>query len=124
MYTDPIMQKSIELVEAAREANIRLDPRRMTAEEKALAEAEIRSALGLLFERNYIVEQIVQGGQVPASSFVAMGMTDADGSEFYKNANSKTDSFDGYYDVSVEAYEANAKAAIEILKKYYAVKEG
>ena len=34
MYTDPIMQKSIELVEAAREANVRLDPRRMTAEEK------------------------------------------------------------------------------------------
>ena len=34
MYTDPIMKKSIELVEAAREANIRLDPRRMTAEEK------------------------------------------------------------------------------------------
>jgi oligopeptide transport system substrate-binding protein len=53
-----------------------------------------------------------------------MGMTDADKTEFYKNANSKTDSFDGYYDVSVEAYEANAKAAIEILKKYYAVKEG
>ncbi len=34
MYTDPIMQQSIEKVEAARESNIRLDPRRMTAEEK------------------------------------------------------------------------------------------
>ena len=55
----------------------------MTAEEKALAEAEIRNAISLLFDRNYIVDEIGQAGQVPASSFVAMGMTDADGSEFY-----------------------------------------
>ena len=34
MYHDITMQESIKKVEAAREANIRLDPRRMTAEEK------------------------------------------------------------------------------------------
>ena len=34
MYTDPKIQESIKRVEAARERNIRLDPRRMTAEEK------------------------------------------------------------------------------------------
>ena len=34
MYYDPIMLESIKKVEAAREANIRMDPRRMTAEEK------------------------------------------------------------------------------------------
>ena len=90
----------------------------MTAEEKALAEAEIRYAISLLFDRNYIVDEIGQAGQVPASSFVAMGMTDADGSEFYKNAGS-SDAFDGYYDVSTEAYEDNWAAAIETLKKYY-----
>ena len=95
-------------------------PKAMSAEEKALAEAEIRYALGLLFERNYIVEQISQGGQVPASSFVAMGMTDADGSEFYKNSGTSTE-FDGYYNVAVEAYEANCMEAMEILKKYYEV---
>ena len=99
------------------------DPaKEMTAEEKALAEAEIRSALGLLFERNYIVEQIAQGGQVPASSFVAMGMTDADGSEFYKNSGT-SDEYDGYYNVAVEAYEANCQKAMEILSKYYEVDE-
>jgi oligopeptide transport system substrate-binding protein len=96
----------------------------LTGVEAEKAMQEIRRAIGLLFDRNYIVESVAQGGQIPASSFVAMGMTDADKTEFYKNSNSKTDSFDGYYDVSVEAYEANAKAAIEILKKYYAVKEG
>ena len=98
------------------------EPAEMTAEEKALAEAEIRSALALLFDRNYIVEKIAQGGQVPASSFVAMGMTDADGSEFYKNAGD-SEEFDGYYDVSVEAYEDNYAKAYEILTKYYEVDE-
>ena len=84
------------------------------------AEAEIRYAISLLFDRNYIVEEIGQAGQVPASSFVAMGMTDADGSEFYKNAGS-SDAFDGYYDVAKEAYEANFAEAYEILSKYYEV---
>lgn len=99
--------------EAATEA-----PAEMTAEEKALAEAEIRRAISLLFDRNYIVNEIAQGGQVPASSFVAMGMTDADGSEFYKNAG-HNDGFVGYYDVSEDAYEDNFSQAIEILSKYY-----
>ena len=84
------------------------------------AEAEIRYALSLIFDRNYIVEEIGQAGQVPASSFVAMGMTDADGSEFYKNSGS-SDAYDGYYDVSKEAYEANFAEAYEILCKYYEV---
>ena len=99
--------------EAATEA-----PAEMTAEEKALAEAEIRRAIGLLFDRNYIVNEIAKGGQLPASSFVAMGMTDADGSEFYKNAG-HNDGFVGYYDVSEDAYEDNFSQAIEILSKYY-----
>ncbi len=85
-------------------------------------EAEIRYALSLLLDRNYIVEEIAQGGQAPASSFVAMGMTDADGTEFYKNAG-HSDEYDGYYDVSKEAYEDNYAEAYEILCKYYEVDE-
>ncbi|MBE6692852.1 MAG: hypothetical protein E7586_05995 [Ruminococcaceae bacterium] len=96
------------------------ESKEMTPEEKAKAEAEIRYAIGLLFDRNYIVNDIAQGGQVPASSFVAMGMTDADGSEFYKNSGT-SDKFDGYYNVAVEAFEANVAEAMEILKKYYEV---
>jgi len=94
----------------------------MTAAEKAAAEAEIRYALGLLLDRNYIVEEIGQAGQVPASSFVAMGMTDADGSEFYMNAGDSAD-YVGYYDVSKEAFEDNYAKAYEILTKYYEVDE-
>jgi len=49
-------------------------------------------------------------------------MTDADGTEFYKNAGN-SDAFDGYYDVSKEAIESNFNAAIETLKKYYTFDE-
>ncbi|MBQ2760086.1 MAG: hypothetical protein IJE93_09980, partial [Clostridia bacterium] len=43
--------------------------------EKEKAQQEIRNAIALLFDRTYIVNDIAQGGQLPASSFVAMGMT-------------------------------------------------
>ena len=92
----------------------------MTDAEKIAAEAEIRYALGLLFDRNYIVEEIGQAGQVPASSFVAMGMTEADGSEFYKNAG-YSEEYYGYYNVAKEAFEANYAEAFAILSKYYEV---
>ena len=94
----------------------------LTGAEAEAAKAEIRQAIGLMFDRNYIVEEIGQAGQVPASSFVAMGMTDADGSEFYKNAGS-SDSYDGYYDVSADAYMDNWDSAMETLKKYYTYDE-
>ena len=90
----------------------------LTGVEKELAQQEIRNAIALLFDRNYIVNDVAQGGQLPASSFVAMGMTDADGSEFYKNAGDNAD-FDGYYNVAESAFEANCAKAVEILAKYY-----
>lgn len=94
----------------------------LTGVEAEQAKAEIRQAVGLLLDRNYIVEEIAQGGQLPASSFVAMGMTDADGSQFYKNAGDNA-GFDGYYDVSAEALQANYDQAMETLKKYYTFDE-
>ena len=86
--------------------------------EAEAAEAEIRNALALVIDRNYIAEKISQAGEVPASSFVAMGMTDADGSEFYKNAGSSED-YIGYFNTSADAFEANFASAVETLKKYY-----
>ena len=93
----------------------------LTGVEKEKAQQEIRKALGLLLDRNHIGNDIAQGGQVPAATFVAMGMTDADGSEFYKNANSTTDNIVGYYDVSEEAFAGNVASAKETLKKFYTV---
>ena len=89
-------------------------PTAVTAEDE-MKQAEIRQAISLLFDRNYICEEIGQAGQVPANTFVAMGMTDADGSQFYLNANGG----EGYYSVDPAAFEANVQEAIEILKKYY-----
>lgn len=90
----------------------------LTGEAKEAAEEEIRNAISLLLDRNYIVTEIGQAGQVPASSFVAMGMTDADGSQFYQNAGSSAE-YDGYYNVSEDALESNFTKAVEVLKKYY-----
>ncbi|WP_024866794.1 peptide ABC transporter substrate-binding protein [Butyrivibrio sp. FCS014] len=89
----------------------------LTGADKVNAENEVRNALALLIDRNYIVNDVAQGGQVPASSFVAMGLTDADGSQFYQNAGGN--SFTGYYDVTEDAYESNWESALETLKKYY-----
>lgn len=87
----------------------------------SMAAAEIRRAIGLLVDRNYIVEQIAQGGQTAASSFVPAAMRDADGSAFYENAGAEE--YPGYYDVSSNAYEDNFAQAIGILRKYYAYDE-
>lgn len=89
------------------------------------ARAEIRKAVALLIDRNHIVNEIAQGGQVPASSFVAMGMKNPDNTEFYQTANGgKTDAkkYFGYYDVSEDAYAANCNEALATLKKYYTLK--
>ena len=94
----------------------------LTGAEAENAKAEIRNAISLLFDRNYIVNDITQAGQVPASSFVAMGLTDADGSEFYENAGHDS-GFVGYYDVSEDALEGNFETAVETLKKYYTYDE-
>ena len=89
----------------------------LTGAEKERAEEEVRKALSLVIDRNYIVDSIAQGGQVPASSFVAMGLTDADGSQFYKNAGPS--GYDGYFNTSADAYQDNWNEAVETLKKYY-----
>lgn len=86
--------------------------------EAEAARAEIRNALSLLIDRNYIAEEIGQAGQQPASSFVASGLTDAAGGEFYENAG-HSDDYVGYYDVSEDALQSNYDEAIETLKKYY-----
>ncbi len=83
------------------------------------AKAEIRNAVALLIDRNYIVNDIAQGGQIPASTFVGAGLTDADGkTEFWKNTGVSKD-FDGYFNTSADAIEANYNSAVETLKKYY-----
>ena len=87
--------------------------------EAEAARAEIRNAISLLFDRNHIVDEIAQGGQTPASSFVSSGLTDADGMTDFSSKAGHNDGFAGYYDISAEALEGNYTAALEVLKKYY-----
>ena len=91
----------------------------LTEEQKA----EVRQAISLLFDRNHIVNDIAQGGQVPASSFVAMGITEPSGSEFYKNAGHE-DGYIGYYAVDEASLQSNYDKAMEVLGKYYTIEDG
>ncbi len=94
----------------------KVDVSTLTEEERAEAEAEIRRALSLLIDRN-----AVSMGQMPASSFVSMGMTDGDGSQFYENAGGN--SFPGYWSTAAKAYAGNCEEAMTILSRYYDVDE-
>ena len=85
--------------------------------EFAAAEAEIRYAIGLLLDRNYIVESVSQAGEKPAASFVADGMADLKGGNFAQNAGKGEGK--GYYSVNKEDFTANFNEAVTILKKYY-----
>ena len=95
----------------------------LTGDDAEKARAEIRFALGLLFDRNYIVTEIGKAGQQPASSFVALGLTDADGAKQFYEVAGPSDEYAGYWNVSADAYEANWDTAIETLKKYYTYDE-
>jgi len=99
----------------------KVDVASLSAKEKAAAEAEIRLALSMMIDRNYIIDNIAQGGQTPASSFVPSGMTDFVGGQFYENAG--PGEYAGYWDTAAEAYEDNFAKAYEILTKYYDVDE-
>ena len=88
-----------------------------TPEEAEVMRMTVRNAINHLFDRNYIVEQIAQGGQVPAASFVAMGMKNPDGSDFTSTAN---DGKGGYYSVKPEDQQSNYEGTVEILKGFYA----
>ena len=87
-------------------------------EEAERARAEIRRAIMLLFDRDYLVTNVSQGGEVPAASFVAMGLSDYDGTDFYLHAGS-SNKYPGYYDMSSGAMESNYEEALSVLKKYY-----
>lgn len=90
-------------------------------ETKLSMNAKVKSALGLLIDRQYICDEIGQAGQLPASSFVAKGLTDFDGNEFYLNANKEAgNDYVGYYDASKDAVEGNIASAVAFLKTIYA----
>ncbi len=77
--------------------------------------ADIRKALGLMIDRNYVCEEIGQAGQVPAAGFVAMGLTEPDGKEFIEKNGPNGDGA-GYYSVAKEDYTKNCDEAMALPK--------
>ena len=76
---------------------------------EGLDNVKVREALSLAIDRDYIVEKVAKGGQIPADSFVATGLTDADGkTEFHENAKK-------WYDV--KDYKGNVEKAKKLLKE-------
>ncbi|MGL4569770.1 MAG: peptide ABC transporter substrate-binding protein [Clostridium sp.] len=80
----------------------KLDPK----VKEALGKKEVRQALNLAINRKQIVDEVAQGGQTPAWSFVPTGMKDEDGKEF---ADKK------YW--NPDEYEKNVEKAKELLEK-------
>ncbi len=84
-------------------------------------DVRVRKAFSLTIDRNYIVEQITQTGQVPATGFVPSGINDAQGAS---GDDFRTVGGD-YMDVSKEAYAANCEEARRLLAEAgYANGEG
>ena len=74
-------------------------------------DARVRKAFSLVIDRNYIVKQITQTGQVPATGFVPAGINDAAGAsgDDFRTTGGQ------YMDVSEAAYQANCEEARKLL---------
>lgn len=80
-------------------------------EDEVFSDPRVRKAFNLVIDRNYIVENVTQTGEVPASGFVPAGIYDAAGagSDDFRTVGGD------YYDTSAEAYEANCEEARALL---------
>lgn len=78
--------------------------------------AAMRRAIGLLIDRQYIIDTIGQTEQEVATSFIPSGMSDGNGGEFKKDDSDFTFPVDGgyYQDISVNADDK--QQAIDLLK--------
>ena len=81
--------------------------------------ADMRKAMNLLVDRQYIVDTIAQADQEIANTFIPTGMGDGQGGEFRANDDAYTypnEEAVGYFDPSPEAYDANVEEAISLLE--------
>lgn len=81
--------------------------------------ADMRKAMNLIIDRQYIVDTIGQAEQEIANTFIPTGMLDGNGGEFRTNDDAYTYPLEdkvGYFDPSPEAYEANLEEARKLLE--------
>ena len=80
-------------------------------EDEIFSDPLVRQAFSLVIDRNYIVENVSQSGEVPATGFVPSGVYDADGA----NGDDFRTVGGEYYSVSADDYQANCEKARELL---------
>ncbi len=81
--------------------------------------ADMRKAINLLIDRQYIVDTIAQADQEIANTFIPTSMADGNGGEFRTNDDAYTypvEEAKGYFDPSFEAYDANLEEARKLLE--------
>ena len=74
-------------------------------------DARVRKAFSLVIDRNYIVDQVAQGGQIPASAYVPTGLSDVSPTDDFRAVGGD------YYSVKTEDYEANCEQARQLLSE-------
>lgn len=80
-------------------------------EDEIFSDPRIRKAFNLAIDRNYIVENVTQTGEVPATGFVPAGVYDAAGagSDDFRTVGGD------YYSVAAEDYQKNCDEARALL---------
>lgn len=81
----------------------------LNVENEALKDANVRKALTLAIDRNYIVNSVTKGGQQPADTFVPTGLSDVETTTEFHEVSNK------WYSVDPADYEANVKEAKKLL---------
>jgi len=72
-----------------------------------LKDPRVRKALSLVIDRNYLVEQVSQGGEIPAGGLVPNSISDVEG-DFRENGGD-------YYSLDPADYDANVAEAKELM---------
>ena len=72
---------------------------------------DVREALSLAIDRDYVANTIMQGTYSPAGNLIGPGITDADGSSFMENANGGEE----YISTDPADFEANLEKAKQLM---------
>lgn len=81
-------------------------------EDEVFSDPNIRKAFSLVIDRNYIVENVSQAGEVPADGYVPNGVNDAAGagSDDFRTVGGS------YYSISDEVMRLTAKRPVSFLQ--------